>query len=341
MIYGPQAMRLGRCGINRMIYSLKNKRILVTGYEGFLGSNLTLELLNRKAAVFGLDILTGRKDSLLWRQPRKINVITGSVCDFKLLKSIIARNRIDAVIHLAATSLVGEAYKSPIKAFSTNIEGTWNILEAVRLSNKPIKVIVASSDKAYGIHNKLPYREDSRLSGSHPYDVSKSCADLIAFTYYKTYGLDVCVTRCGNIFGPGDFNFSRLVPDAVCSAVNNKTLTIRSNGLLTRDYIYVKDVVNGYLLLLEKMYRTGISGESFNFSDENPLSVIKLVKIIARLTAIKPKFKIANTAKNEIPHQFLASAKARKVLAWKPEYSLEDGLRITIDWYANNFRGRL
>jgi len=312
----------------------KNKRVLVTGYEGFLGSHLVNALIARGALVTGLDIKTHRKETIFTRAIlKRIKVVRGSVENYRLLLKILKQNRIGYVFHLAATSIVGEALRGPLKAFSTNIEGTWNVLEACR-KHKGIKgVIIASSDKAYGIHNKLPYQEDASLCGSHPYDVSKSCADLLANTYYRTYNLPVCVTRCGNIYGPGDFNFSRIFPDALRCALTGKTLYIRSNGKFTRDYIYVSDIVNGYLMLAEKLNRLKLAGEAFNFSDESPITVIGLVKKIYKAVGAKENHKILNQAKYEIPHQYLASRKARKILRWKPQVSFEQGLKETMIWY--------
>lgn len=316
----------------------KRKKVLVTGYEGFLGSNLTRELIRLKADVSGLDILTRRKDTVLSAELDKVKIYKGSVEDFDLVSKIMADNKIEIIFHLAATSIVGDALSHPLKAFSTNICGTWNILEAARKSKLVKAVIIASSDKAYGSQSELPYREDSPLSGSHPYDASKSCADILASTYYHTYGLPVSVTRCGNIYGPGDLNFSRLVPDALRRVSQNKTLIIRSDGKFTRDYIYVDDIVSAYLLLASKMKEPSIRGEAFNFSNESPLSVLALLKKLYRCANVKkPDYKITNQAKYEIKHQYLCAAKARRLLKWRPRYNLDDGLRKTIKWYRDYF----
>ncbi len=316
----------------------KNKKVLVTGYEGFLGSHLVNQLIFRGALVTGLDIKTRRKETILTGNIlKKIKVVRGSVENFNLLLKILKDNRIEYVFHLAATSIVGEALRGPLKAFATNIAGTWNVLEACRQTKRIKGIIIASSDKAYGIHNKLPYQEDASLCGSHPYDASKSCADLLAYTYYRTYQLPVCVTRCGNIYGPGDFNFSRIFPDALRCALTGKTLFIRSNGKFTRDYVYVSDIVNGYLLLAEKLDRLKLAGEAFNFSDESPITVIGLVKRICKALGAKEDYRILNQAKYEIPHQYLASRKARKILSWKPKVSFEQGLNMTIIWYKKLF----
>lgn len=314
----------------------KDKNVLITGFEGFLGSNLTRALGSLNAKIYGLDIKVGRKEILLTGADySKITVIKGSVVNYKLVDRIIKKNNINVVFHLAAEAIVDKSYAIPLMAFSTNIEGTWNILEACRNSKSIQAVIIASSDKAYGAHKKLPYTEEASLIGRNPYDVSKSCADLIAYSYFHSYGLPVSITRCGNIYGPGDFNFSRIVPDAIRCALSGRTLFIRSDGKFTRDYIYVDDIVDGYITLAEKLQKLNLPGEAFNFSDENPLEVIGLVEKIYKIIRKVPDYKILNQAKYEIRDQYLASGKARKILSWKPKKSLEEGLKNTIEWYAN------
>ena len=210
-------------------------------------------------------------------------------------------------------------------------------MESCRNSETTKAVIVASSDKAYGCCKKLPYTEDTPLAGSHPYDSSKSCADLMAYTYFRTYGLPVCITRCGNIYGPGDFNFSRIVPDVIRSAIKNRTLVIRSDGKFTRDYIYVEDIVSGYLDLAQKMNGLNLFGEAFNFSNKKPISVLDLVKTVYEIMGRNPDYKILNQAKYEIRHQYLCSSKAKKILGWKPRYDFRHGLKKTVQWYKEYF----
>jgi CDP-glucose 4,6-dehydratase len=312
----------------------KDKNVLITGYEGFLGSHLTKALLDLRANIYGLDILVRRKQTILSKRDLdKVHIIKGSVENFLLLSEIIKKNRIEVIFHLAAKSLVGEGLQNPVRAFSTNIRGTWNVLEAARNNASVQAMVIASSDKAYGPHNNLPYKETFPLRGEHPYDVSKSCADLIAHTYFHTYGVPVAITRCGNIYGPGDFNFSRIVPDAVRSALTGKPLLIRSDGRFVRDYIFVADVIRGYILLSEKLCERKLLGESFNFSAESPITVIELVKRIYRLAAKKENYQILNQARFEIKHQYLSSAKARKILHWRPKVGLDRGLKQTIVWY--------
>jgi len=320
----------------------QGRKVLITGYEGFLGSNLTRQIIASGAKVVGLDIITHRKETILTKEDYKHFVaIKGSVADYFLLETILKKYKIDTVFHLAAEAIVGKSHDDPIATFQTNVEGTWKLLEACRRHKCIDTIIVASSDKAYGDHKVLPYKEDASLIGRHPYDVSKSCADLIAYTYFYTYGLPVAVTRCGNIYGPGDFNFSRIIPDGIRCAATGKTLQIRSDGKFTRDYVYVDDIVNGYIMLAEKLKKLNLGGEAFNFSDENPLSVNALVKEIFKLFGKKPDCKILNTAKYEIKHQYLYSAKARKVLGWKPYFTLRDGLESAAVWYQKFDRQRL
>jgi len=313
----------------------KNKKVLVTGFEGFLGSHLTHALIVSGAHVIGLDKKVGRRQTILTQDDyRRMRVVKGRVENDKLLKDLLARHRIDVVFHLAAEALVGECHSHPCRTFSSNIKGTWNVLEACRHAKKVSAVVVASSDKAYGEHKKLPYREEAPLIGRHPYDVSKSCADLLTHAYFHSYGLPVAITRCGNIYGPGDFNFSRLIPDTIRCGLSGRTLQIRSNGMSIRDYIFVDDIVQGYLLLAQNICRMKLSGRAFNFSNEEPVRTRDMVKAIFRSLGCKPRYRILNTAKFEIERQYLDSRKARKQLRWRPAHSLQAGLRKTVAWYV-------
>ena len=318
----------------------KDKRVLVTGFEGFLGSHLTRAILPIGAKVVGLDIKTFRRQTILSSQDyKKLIVFKGSVTNRKLVQDILRRYSINVIFHLAAEAIVGRSHKNPLCAFESNIAGTWEVLEASRQQGKIQALIVASSDKAYGSHKQLPYQETAPLIANHPYDVSKSCADLIANTYFHTYGLPIAITRCGNIYGPGDFNFSRLIPDAMRSLALNKRLEIRSDGKFVRDYVYVDDIVAGYLRIAELLNRRKLYGEAFNLSDEQPLTVVKLLNQIDKVYpgGRKLNYKIMNTAKYEIKKQYLSSTKARQILGWKPRYSLSEGLRKTGKWYAEYF----
>jgi len=318
-----------------------NKSVLITGFEGFLGSNLTKTLFSSGSKIYGLDIKVGRKETILTAEDyKRLKVIKGDVADYPLLRDTILKNKINVVFHLAAEALVEKCQTGPLSAFSTNIEGAWKLLEACRNSKDVQSIVIASSDKAYGSHKKLPYKEEAPLMGRHPYDVSKSCADLISLAYFHSYGLPVAVTRCGNIYGPGDFNFSRLVPDATRCALSGQTFLIRSDGKFTRDFVYVDDIINGYILLAEKLRKLNLGGEAFNFSAESPIAVTDLVKKIFQVSGKKPNFKILNKVRHEIRHQYLASAKARKILGWRTSLSLEKGLQKTFEWLSDG-GGRL
>ncbi|MDD5356398.1 MAG: GDP-mannose 4,6-dehydratase [Candidatus Omnitrophica bacterium] len=314
-----------------------NKRVLITGYEGFLGSWLSNILVNKKAKVVGLDIVYKRPKSVLKENRKYLTGIKGDVSDLRTVKRIINKYKPEFIFHLAAEAIVGRANKNPLRTFKSNIEGTWNILESCQGKDFISGIVIASSDKAYGPQEDLPYTEDMPVRGVYPYDVSKSCTDLLAVTYQRTYNLPVCVTRCGNIYGPGDLNFSRIVPDAIRSILRNKRFTIRSDGKFTRDYIYVEDVVNGYMILAEKMKRLKLYGEAFNFSNEKPLTVLKLFKEIAhvsKMNTFSPN--ILNKVRYEIKHQYLSSKKAKSILGWLPVYSLRKGLKKTLVWYDKN-----
>jgi CDP-glucose 4,6-dehydratase len=315
----------------------KNRNVFVTGCTGLLGSELVAQLINSDANVVGLirDQVPLSRLNIDGLTDKMISV-HGCIEDMHTLERIIAEYEIDTVFHLAAQTIVGVASRYPLGTFTSNIQGTWNILEACRNVGSVKRIIVASSDKAYGEHSTLPYTESAALHGEHPYDVSKSCADLISRSYFVTYKLPVCITRCGNLFGPGDLNFNRIVPDTIRCALHNKPVSIRSDGSYIRDYFYVKDGAFAYLHLAEHMDRPNIMGEAFNFSNEAQISVLSLVKTILSVmnkTELEPI--ILNETLHEIHHQYLSAEKAKKLLEWKPRYSLEDGLRETIQWYRN------
>ncbi len=313
-----------------------DRTVFVTGATGLLGSWLVGSLVERNASVVALvrDWIpeSGLLESGLLS---KVKVVRGDLADADLLERIMGEYEIQTVFHLAAQTIVGIANRNPISTFESNIRGTWNLLEAARRSPLIEQVIIASSDKAYGINENLPYSEETPLRGSHPYDVSKSCADLIAQSYFTTYNLPVCVTRCGNLYGGGDLNWNRLIPGSIRSALKNESPVIRSDGSYIRDYFYVVDGALAYLHLAEKMAeKEGIVGEAFNFSNEIQVSVSELTRKILQLVGredVKPT--ILNEARNEIPHQYLDAEKARRLLNWKPLFTLEEGLLKTIEWY--------
>ncbi len=312
---------------------LKGKRILVTGGTGFVGSHLVENLIATGAQV----IVPFRSlDPRSYFAVEKIGQRTLlTICDLKdqqRVLELIAKYEIEWIFHLAAWSVVPTAYYDPWETIATNVMGTTNILEAARRVSSVKGVIVASSDKAYGKSQK-PYRETDALRGDHPYDASKASMDLITYAYFKTYRLPVIITRFGNIYGPGDFNFSRIIPGVMKSLITKEPLILRSDGTYVRDYLYVKDVVNGYLLLLSRL--DNIVGEAFNFSSVESLSVVALIKKVEKILNKKVKYIIKNTSKNEIPYQHLDSSKVRR-LGWKSKYSFSKGINETYSWYRKN-----
>lgn len=315
------------------------KRVFVTGSTGFLGSWMTGTLLDRGATVVSLvrDV-SPQSDEADGVARARCTAALGRLEDFEGLLRIVNEYEIDTVFHLGAQAIVGTANRNPISTFEANIRGTWNLLEACRQAGTVKRIVVASSDKAYGSQPVLPYTEEMPLQGCHPYDVSKSCTDLIAHTYHVTYGLPVCITRCGNFFGGRDMNFNRIVPDTIRSVILGKAPALRSDGTFIRDYIYVKDVVHAYLTLAEQMDRPGIHGQAFNFSNEDQLTVLGLTtKILELMDRSDLKPVILNQAQGEIRDQHLSAAKARAVLNWKPGYSIDEALLETIAWYRNYF----
>lgn len=315
------------------------RNVLVTGGTGLLGPWLIKELLEYNSNVIVL-VRDAVPDSMFFTQglDRKTTLIWGDLLQPDLLARILNECDIDTVFHLGAQAVVGYANRSPISTFRSNIEGTWNLLEACRNSPWVKRIIVASSDKAYGAHDQLPYHEDAPLQGRFPYDVSKSCADLIAQSYFHSFKLPVCVTRCGNFFGGGDLHFNRIIPGTIQSILQNKHPIIRSNGLFVRDYIYVKDVVDAYITLAQTMVEKQVLGECFNFSTDQPFTVLEIVNhILQAMDATHLAPIIQNNATNEIPAQHLSSQKARNLLDWHPAYGVSLGLNETISWYKKYF----
>jgi CDP-glucose 4,6-dehydratase len=315
----------------------KSKHVFVTGGDGFVGSWLVKKLVDEGAEVTVL--LRDRKcDSRLKELGiNKVNCVYGELEDLRLITRAFNEYSIEIAFHLAAQTIVGIANKSPLSTFESNIKGTWNILEAARILNLK-RLVIASSDKAYGDQETLPYTEEFCLKGSHPYDVSKSCADLIARAYAKTYGLNVAITRCGNIYGGGDSNWSRIFPGTIMSLLKGEKPLIRSDGTLVRDYIYVEDAVDAYMTLAEAMENGKLAGEAFNFGTNRPISVIELVKLIMKTLDKKGDITVLGNAPNEIREQYLDSTKARRVLGWTPKHTLEQGIKKTYDWYKENLK---
>ncbi len=315
--------------------------MLVTGATGLVGAWLVKDLLTRGATVVAL-IRDQDPQSELFRSGdiRHISVVSGALEDFFALERAVSEHETDTVFHLAAQPIVGVAHRFPLQSFESNVRGTYNLLEACRIHGALVKrVVVASSDKAYGASKSLPYTEDMPLAGRHPYEVSKTCADLIAQGYHHTFAMPVGIARCGNIFGGGDLNWSRIVPGTVRSCVRGERPVIRSDGRSIRDYIYVKDVVRAYVRLAEALDDAKIHGEAFNFSPESRVSVLDLVRAIQRPMQCDHLIPdVQNTARGEIASQYLSSEKAKRVLGWQPEYSLERGLGETIEWYREYLR---
>ena len=311
--------------------------VFVTGATGLLGSALVEELLARGANVTCL-VRDWVPQSRLFGEKlvERCNIVRGELEDHATLVRALNEHEIECVFHLGAQTIVGTASRSPLSTFEANIKGTWVLLEACRELPRLVKrVLVASSDKAYGAHERLPYTGDAPLVGRFPYDVSKSCADLITVSYQRTYKLPVAITRCGNLYGAGDLNWNRLIPGTIRSLSKGERPVVRSDGSFVRDYFYVRDAVDAYLALAERLGEPKFQGEAFNFGTEQPLSVLELVDTITKLmkrTDLAPI--ILNEASHEIPKQYLDCAKARAWLDWKPKRTLEQALTETIAWYV-------
>ena len=334
------------------VQSWRDRRVFITGGTGLLGSHLTQLVCNLGAEVVVL-VRDSVPKSLFysqepgWSLQNKVTVVRGEIENFSLIERTLNEYEVDTVFHLAAQTIVGTANRNPLATFKANIEGTWNILEAARIHQKKVRrVLIASSDKAYGNLEGNAYDETFPLAGEHPYDVSKSCADLISHSYFKTYDLPVAITRCGNFFGPGDLNFNRLIPGTIRDILQGKRPIIRSNGQFIRDYIYAVDGAQAYIALANAMIDTEqagkkqvhFAGEAFNFSYGLKLSATEVVNTLLKMldrADLKPL--ILNEATNEIPVQSLDSAKAKRLLGWSPNFGFEEGLRLTLHWYKQFF----
>jgi CDP-glucose 4,6-dehydratase len=317
----------------------QDRPTFVTGGTGLVGSWLVRRLVGAGADVICL-VRDWVPQSELVRQGwiEQIKVARGDVRDRDLLERILGEYEIATVLHLAAQTIVPIANRNPISTFETNVAGAWNLLEACRRSPSVEQIVVASSDKAYGRQEKLPYDEDTPLQGEHPYDVSKSCADLIAQAYALSYALPVTVTRCGNFYGGGDLNWNRIIPGTIRAILRGQRPVIRSDGAYVRDYFYVEDGAAAYMLLAEQMAaQPQLKGQAFNFSNEKQVSVSEIVAHILRLMNSDLQADIRNQATNEIRRQYLSAEKARRLLTWHPLFSLEEGLQKTIDWYREFF----
>ncbi|MBI4815260.1 MAG: GDP-mannose 4,6-dehydratase [Deltaproteobacteria bacterium] len=312
-----------------------DRNVFVTGATGLLGSWLTEALLDRGARVIAL-VRDQVPDSLFAsrRLFERAVVVSGALEDFQLLVRVLNEHEVDSIFHLGAQTIVGTAARSALSTFESNIRGTYHVLEAARSSKLVERIVVASSDKAYGIHEQLPYTESARLEGRFPYDVSKSCADLISRSYFFTYELPVAITRCGNLFGPGDLNFNRLIPGTIRSALLGQRPQIRSDGTWVREYFYVEDAVLAYLRLAEHLPSAGVTGEAFNFGTDRPLSVLEVVSAILEATRrsdLEPE--ILGVAQHEIPRQALDNTKSKSRLGFAARYSFEEAIAKTVPWY--------
>jgi CDP-glucose 4,6-dehydratase len=312
------------------------RRVFVTGASGIVGSWLVKRLVRDGAYVVALIHDWDPQTELIRSGDiSKVSVVNGELEHYATIERAINEHEIDTVFHLAAQPIVSTALRNPLPTFETNIRGSYHVLEACRVHRGLVKqVVVASSDKAYGDAETLPYTEDMPLHGRHPYDVSKSCTDLLALSYAHTYRLPIAVARCGNIYGGGDLNWSRIVPGTIRSVLQGEHPILRSNGLYTRDYIFVDDVVSAYMATADVVSRDEIAGQAFNFSPESRVSVIEITRQVLRLMGrddLEPVILDQVTA--EIKDQYLDASKARRLLNWTPRFTLEQGLAETIRWY--------
>lgn len=317
----------------------KNRTAFVTGATGFIGAHVARSLVEQGARVVCLQRDAVRANALdLFNLRTRVTVVQGQLEDYALLERILNEYEIEAVFHLAAQAIVGAANRSPLSTFESNIRGTYFLLEACRVNQTVKRVVVASSDKAYGSHEKLPYQEDYPLLGLFPYDASKVCTDVLARSYAHTYKLPVAVTRFANIYGPGDLNLSRIIPGTILSVLRDEAPIIRSDGTPLREFVYVDDVARGYLLLAEKI--EAARGEAFNFGAGEPVQMLALVQRIIQLAGkagqLEPQIMLAHKIEREIDAQYLSAEKAEVRLGWRAEVSLDEGLLRTIEWYRQN-----
>lgn len=315
----------------------QNKRVLVTGANGFVGSWLCQRLVSEGAQVVTLirDRTPGSNFHKLGLHAR-VDEVSGTLTDFDLVWRAVSEYMVEYCFHLAAQAIVGVANQSPLSTFESNIRGTWNLLEALRLSRTVQGAVVASTDKSYGVHRDLPYREEHALNPLYPYDTSKACADLLARCYFHTFGLAVAVTRFANIYGGGDLNFSRIIPESVRAVLRGQNPVIRSDGTPERDFIFVDDAVDLYLEIARHLPGREVMGEVFNGGHNQPVKILDLVEKIIELSGrqgLKPDIRGKDAGHAEIDRQWLDATKARKVLGWEPKVGLEQGLSKTIEWY--------
>lgn len=318
----------------------QDRPILVTGATGLQGSRLTTFLANAGASVVAL-IRDWVPQSELCRSGLldQIRTVRGDITDQSLLERLLGEYEVDTVFHLAAQTIVPIANRNPVSTFESNVRGTWSLLEACRRSPSVRQIVIASSDKAYGAQKKLPYQEETPLQGQHPYDVSKSCADLLAQAYAKTYQLPVAIARCGNLYGGGDLNWNRIIPGTIRSIIRQERPIIRSDGSPLRDYFYVEDGAAAYMTLAEQLFKNrSLAGEAFNFSNEQPASVLDITRqILSMMNRDDLAPIVKDETSGEIPDQYLDSAKAKRQLGWSARFGLKEGLAVTIEWYRDFF----
>lgn len=307
--------------------------MLITGASGLLGSEMVSQLLNKGANVVTIVRDTVPKSRFfLENLNSKVTITRGDIEDYSFVERVMAEYEINTVFHLAAQPIVKIANSSPLGTFNANIKGTWNVLEAARNHMSTVKsVVVASSDKAYGTSPILPYDESVPLRGQHPYDVSKSCVDLLSQSYWYTYKLPVNITRCGNFYGPGDLNYNRIIPGTILSVINNERPIIRSDGSYIRNYFYIKDAADGYITISEN--RDSVLGEAFNLGSEERYSVLEITNLVLKVMGSKLAPVVRNEVSNEIKEQYLSIKKVKETLNWKPKYKTEDALLETVSWY--------
>lgn len=317
----------------------KDKNVLVTGCYGFVSSWLIIKLIKNKARVIGVTNEFDPNSLLrLTNYDKKISIAHHSITEYESMLRVFNQYEIQFCFHLAAQTVESVCTHSPLTTFETNIKGTWTILEAARNCKTLQAIIIASSDKVYGEQKELPYHEDQLLLGCYPYDVSKVCDELLAKSYYHTFGLPIGITRCANIYGGGDFHWSRIISGTIRSILNNEAPIIRSDGTPIRDYLYAEDTVNAFLTLIKAVSQGKVKGEAFNFSSESPISVLDLVNLIIKVsgkTHLKPKILGKGKPEKEIDKQALSCEKARRLLKWKAKYPPKKGLKKTIEWYKN------
>lgn len=330
--------------MNRAIsdhFNWQDKKVLVTGASGFVGSYLVEKLLSFDARVTAL-VQDISPSSRFFREKmvEKVQLVQGNLEEFSLLERAICRHEIEIVFHLGAQTLVNTALQFPFDTLESNIRGTYNLLEIARRHRNVVqRIVLASSDKAYGHSYDLPYTEEMFPHGSHPYDVSKACGDLIAKSYYQTYGLPLVIGRCANLYGGGDLHWSRIIPGTIRSILEERPIEVRSDGSLIREYLYVEEAVDSYLKMGERCLEKGVEGEIFNFGPAHPYTVLQVIGEIKSLMHREDaEVKLLNKAAHEIKKQFLDSSKAKERLGWRSNVSLEEGLKKTIDWYRRAIR---